>query len=230
MKFAKLGIPEIKKEELSAYLNKNTFRNVFYMSSGIALFIIGVIIYGIILNLREVSLHKAMLDKGFRELKNPNIVVDRKTYQLGLYEDTVLVKSYRVSFGRNISKAKNRFDDNATPVGEYKICDVDTLNRYHKFLKLNYPNLEDATEVLRLGLISQKEFDDIRFQYYYGDCPEYNDVLGGNIGIHGIGRLNYIFKNLPFVYNWTDGSIAMSNENIDEIYSVIGKGVKVVVK
>jgi murein L,D-transpeptidase YafK len=171
-----------------------------------------------------------MIDKGFRILKNANIVIDRKSYQLNLYEDTVLVKSYRVSFGKNISKHKNRADDNATPVGEYKICDIDTLHQYHKFLKLNYPNLDDAAEVLRLGLISQKEFDDIRFQFYYGDCPEYNKILGGNIGIHGIGRLNYIFKNLPFVYNWTNGSIAMSDEDIDELYSVTGKGVTVVIK
>lgn len=230
MNFRKFRLPEIKKEEVSVYINKKTFRNVFYMTSGIILFIIGVIAYGIILNLREVSLHRAMLDKGYRKFNNPNIVIDRKSYQLHLYEDTVLVKSYRVSFGRTVSRSKSRANDIATPVGEYKICAIDTVYKYHKFLQLNYPNLEDAAEVLRQGLISQKDFDDIKFQFYYGECPEYNKILGGNIGVHGIGRLNYIFKNLPFVYNWTDGSIAMSNENIDEIYSVIGKGTKVVIK
>ena len=55
-------------------------------------------------------------------------------------------------------------------------------------------------------------------------------MLGGEIGIHGIGRLNYIFKNLPFVYNWTNGSIAMSDEDIDELYSVVKLGTKVVIK
>jgi len=55
-------------------------------------------------------------------------------------------------------------------------------------------------------------------------------VLGGNICIHGIGRLNSIFKNLPFVYNWTDGSIALSNESLDEILSVIKTGTQVVIK
>lgn len=229
MNLTKLRIPGIDKE-VSEYLNKNTLRNVFFMTSGIVVFIIGVIVYGIILNLREVSLQKAMLDKGFRMFKNPNLVIDRKTYQLHLYEDTILVKSYRVSFGKNVSRKKSRANDIATPVGEYKICDVDTLHKYHKFLKLNYPNLDDATEVLRLGLISQKEFDELRFQFYYGDCTDYNKVLGGNIGIQGIGRLDFIFKNLPFVYNWTDGSVAMSNENIDEILSVTGKGTKVVIK
>ena len=40
----------------------------------------------------------------------------------------------------------------------------------------------------------------------------------------------YIFKNLPFVFNWTNGSIAMSDENIDEIHSVIREGTEVVIK
>ncbi len=229
MNFTKFRIPGIDKE-LSEYLNKNTFRNVFFMTSGIFVFIAGVLVYGIILNLREVSLQKAMLDKGFRMFKNPNLIIDRRSYQLHLYEDTILVKSYRVSFGKNINRKKSRADDNSTPVGEYQICEIDTLHKYHKFLRINYPNLNDAEEVLRLGLITQKEFDDLKFQFYYGDCPEYNDVLGGNVGIHGIGRLDFIFKNLPFVYNWTDGSVAMSNDNIDEILSVTGRGTKVVIK
>ncbi|HQJ45413.1 MAG TPA: L,D-transpeptidase, partial [Ignavibacteriaceae bacterium] len=58
----------------------------------------------------------------------------------------------------------------------------------------------------------------------------YNQVLGGNIGIQGIGRLNYVFKNLPFVYNWTDGSIALSNEDLDEIIKVIKPGTQIVIK
>jgi len=54
--------------------------------------------------------------------------------------------------------------------------------------------------------------------------------LGGDIGIHGIGRLNFFFKNLPFVFNWTDGSIALSNENIDELISVVKVGTKIVIR
>jgi hypothetical protein len=104
------------------------------------------------------------------------------------------------------------------------------LNKYHKFLRLNYPNLNDATEALRKGIISQKEFDKLSFQFYYDDCPDLVTALGGNIGIQGIGEYNSIFKNLPFVYNWTDGSVAVSNESIDEIYSVVKKGTKVVIK
>lgn len=190
----------------------------------------GVLIYGIILNLKQETLKEAMLNKGFSELKNPNIIIDRATFTLKLYEDTVLVKIYRASFGRNVHQIKYRAGDEATPVGTYKICSIDTSVHYHRFFRLNYPNLEDATDALRKGWISQKIFDRIKFEFYYEGCTKFNNVLGGNIGIHGIGKFNFIFKNLPFVYNWTNGSIALSDEDIDELYSVIKVGTKVVIK
>jgi hypothetical protein len=90
--------------------------------------------------------------------------------------------------------------------------------------------LDDASEALRKSLITQKQFNQIKFEFYYEECVSYNEVLGGDIGIHGIGRLNSIFKNLPFVYNWTDGSIALSNESLDEILTVIKIGTPVVIK
>lgn len=222
--------PRFRDIKLSNFVYKNTLRNIFYMTAGIVVFIFGVIAYGIILNSLEDSLPDAMLKKGYTSLSDVNIVIERKTFTLTIYEDTVFIKSYRASFGRNLNNAKSKADDNATPVGEYQICTIDTSHTYHKFFKLNYPNLNDAGEALKRGLITQQEYDQLRFEYYYEDCPKLNTALGGNMGIHGIGRLNYIFKNLPFVYNWTDGSVALSNEHIDEILSVIRKGTKVVIK
>ena len=194
------------------------------------LFMFGVLLYGIILNIREIPLDEWMREKGFSELVNPNIIVDRENYTLNLFEDTVLVKSYRVSFGRNVHHAKNRASDEATPIGEYKICAIDSSESHTIIFRLNYPNIDDASEALRKGWISQKEFNQIKFEFYYEGCTKFNKVLGGGIGIHGIGRLNYIFKNLPFVYNWTNGSIAMSDEDIDELYTVVKIGTKVVIK
>jgi murein L,D-transpeptidase YafK len=205
-------------------------RNVLLTISAIALFFSGVLVYGVILKMREVPLKDAMLNKGFRKLENVNIIVDRRNYTLNVYEDTVLIKSYRASFGRNLADKKKKFDDGATPVGTYKICSVVNDKNYYKFVKISYPNLEDASEALRKSFITQKEFNQIKFEYYYEECVSYNQVLGGNIGIHGIGRLNSIFKNLPFVYNWTDGSIALSNEDLDEILTVIKPGTQIVIK
>jgi murein L,D-transpeptidase YafK len=212
------------------YIDKSTVRNIFYMTAAMLLFMFGVLLYGIILNIREMPLAEWMREKGYSKLANPNIIVDKNNYTLNLFEDTVLVKSYRVSFGRNVHQAKNRAGDEATPIGEYKICAIDSSEFYTLMFRLNYPNIDDASEALRKGWISQKEFNQIKFEFYYEGCTKFNKILGGEIGIHGIGRLNYIFKNLPFVYNWTNGSIAMSDEDIGELYSVVKIGTKVVIK
>ena len=171
---------------IGKYINTATLKNALYFSGGIILFMAGVIVYGIIINLREIPLSEAMRSKGFTKFSNPNIVIDRKTYSLNLYEDTVLIKSYRASFGKNISTPKSHANDDATPVGDYEICSIDTSSKYHKFLRLNYPNIHDAAEGLRMGLISQKTFDTLNFEFYHEGCPSSNTALGGNIGIEGI--------------------------------------------
>jgi len=229
-KISELKTLELGPIKVSNYLNSVVARNIIYMTLAIILFFFGVIIYGIVLNLRQVSLSEAMEQNGLGDLKNVSLVVDRKTYTLSIYEDEILVKSYRASFGRMINRPKVKAGDGATPVGEYRICSIDTAVTYYKFFKINYPSLNDAVEALKKGWISQREFNDIKFQYYYENCTQFHRILGGNIGIHGIGRFNYILKNLPFVFNWTDGSIALCDEDIDELYSIIKVGTKVVIK
>ena len=228
--FEKLKNTQIGPFKVSEYINKDVLRNVVYLTFAIMIFFFGVLVYGVVLNLRDITLSEAIIKTGYTEITNPKIVIDRHNYTLGIYEDSVLIKNYRVSFGKSVQIAKSRAGDKATPVGVYRVCKIYKTHKYHKYFQINYPNLEDGASALRKGLISQKEFNDIKFQYYYEGCTKFHNVLGGDIGIHGIGELNYIFKNLPFVYNWTNGSIAMSNENIDEIYSVIREGTEVVIK
>lgn len=222
--------PEENTNSIITILSSALLRNIIFTIGAMALFVSGVIVYGIILNLREIPLSEAMAAKGFRKLDDVNVLIDRKTFTLSIYEDTVFIKSYRVSFGRNLNDNKKTSNDGATPVGNYKICSITDDQTYYKFLKLNYPNLDDAADALRKSIITQKQFNQLKFEFYYEECVSPNSVLGGNIGIHGIGRLNPIFKNLPFVYNWTDGSIAISNESLDELLSVIKTGTQVVIK
>lgn len=196
----------------------------------IVLFFFGMIVYGVILNSAEITLAEAMRSKGFETLENVNIIIERSKYSLNLYSDTTLVKSYKVVFGKNEKLKKSRANDHATPVGEYRICEIDTANIYYKFLKLNYPNEKDASEALQNGIIDRSEFIAITQAQKKGDCSPSDTNLGANIGIQGIGKYNAIFKNLPFIFNWTNGSIALSNENIDELYSVVELGTKVVIK
>ena len=207
--------------------NFNLFRNVAYFSGSVFVFFAGMIIYGIILNLREITLNEAMISKELSKLGEITIIIDRSNYQLDLYSDTVLVKRYKVVFGKNRSNLKTSAFDYATPIGNYNICIIDTNTQYHKFLKLNYPNRRDAAEALKNHYINKSEHDKIIQSYSNNNCSQNETPLGANIGIHGTGEYDFIFKNLPFIFNWTNGSIAVSNENIDELFSVVKIGTKV---
>jgi murein L,D-transpeptidase YafK len=204
-------------------------KNILYVSASMVFFFAGLILYGIVLNLREVTLAEALNEKKMTGLNDVHLVVDRKNYKIELYSDKILVKTYKAAFGKNSSIMKTSASDNVTPIGDYTICSVDTLSQYHKYLHLNYPNDRDAAENFKQGYINKDEYNVITLSFEKSECPPSETQLGSGIGIHGIGKYNTIFKNLPFSFNWTTGSIAVSDENIDELYSVckIGTPVKI---
>lgn len=190
-------------------------------------FFAGMITYGIILNIREVTLKEAMAEKNLTELKNVYIVVNRKKYRLELYSDSVLVKSYKAVFGKNFGTIKRSKDDYITPIGDYYICSIDTMSKFNKFFRLSYPNEKDITEAFRENWITKSEFLLLQQSSKNNDCPSDSTAISANIGIHGMGRFNFIFKNLPFSFNWTNGSVSISDENINEIYPIIKVGTRV---
>jgi len=202
-------------------------KNILYIAGSVVLFFAGLILYGVILNLREKPLNEAMAEKGLKQLNDVYLIVDRKNFHIELYSDKSLIKTYKAAFGKNNSTVKTSSTDYVTPIGDYKICAIDTNSQFHKYIHLNYPNELDAGEALKRGYINKVEFDAIMLAARKNECPPKETSLGSDIGIHGIGAYNAIFKNLPFVFNWTTGSIAVSDENIDELYKVVKIGTPV---
>jgi murein L,D-transpeptidase YafK len=205
-------------------------KNIIYFGISILIFFTGVILYGIILNMREITLTEAMKVHGLTKLNNVYLIVDKNNFKLDLYSDSLMIKSYKAVYGRNTSRIKKTLDDNVTPIGIYKICMIDSSDLYHKFLQLNYPDLNDVAELYKNGYIGKIEYNDLTETLSQNDCLPEEFNRDKKIGIHGIGEYNLIFKNLPFVFNWTNGSIAVSNENIDELFKVtqIGTTVEII--
>ncbi|MBI9072269.1 MAG: L,D-transpeptidase [Melioribacteraceae bacterium] len=154
-----------------------------------------------------------------------SIVVERKSYKLHLYSDTLLVKSYRAVFGRNNNVKKLR-NDFSTPIGNYKVVSISDSTEFYKYFKLNYPNKLDVGEALKNSEITKPEFDVFVGAIKKGKYGIDNEF----IGIQGLGEYDFIFKNLPFVFNWTNGSIAISNDAIDELTKFIKVGTPVIIK
>jgi L,D-peptidoglycan transpeptidase YkuD (ErfK/YbiS/YcfS/YnhG family) len=135
------------------------------------------------------------------------IVVNKDRGLLTLYVAGRPVRSYRAEFGRNAAAPKIHAGDLATPEGRYRIVAKKgpDATRYHKALLLDYPNETD-----------RQRFESARRA---GRVPP-GARPGGLIEIHGEGGRGR---------DWTDGCVALSNVDMDDLFSRVGIGTPVTV-
>lgn len=138
--------------------------------------------------------------------------------------DKLLAAFDHVSVGRwGVSQEKRR-GDGKTPLGEYRIAWEKAEGQFGPFMGLDYPSLARAEKGLAAGEISQSEFDAIKAAHAEGRIPPQNTRLGGQIGIHGIGRADPgIHRDL----NWTKGCVALTNAQMRQFMNLAGKGARV---
>jgi murein L,D-transpeptidase YafK len=138
-------------------------------------------------------------------------------------------KQYRVASGKGGRGDKKKTGDRHTPVGIYRIVESKDSEKFHRFLHLSYPNIKDAFYGLKNKMIGRNEFDAIVQASKAGAIPPQDTALGGAIGIHGLGLENGDRLYLHLSNDWTDGCVALTNKQIDELSQYIGIGTKVVI-
>lgn len=138
-----------------------------------------------------------------------------------LWQQDRLVRSFRIALGKQPNGAKQHRGDSRTPVGRYYIGDKRPSRRFYKFLALTYPNIADAERGLERNLIDQQLWADILFAQLERTLPPQNTLLGGGVGIHGYGGR----VELPI--DWTEGCIAVSDNDIDYLYETVPVGTPV---
>jgi murein L,D-transpeptidase YafK len=132
-----------------------------------------------------------------------------------------------IAIGRGGAGLKTHRGDNITPYGEYRIGWVGDRSSFHRFFGLNYPSAENAELALYKGLIDKYTYNRIVEAHRYHGVPPQNTPLGGQIGIHGLGRADEkIHKSM----NWTHGCIAMTNSQIDHLSHWVEPGTVVKIK
>ena len=140
------------------------------------------------------------------------------------------IKQYNIAHGRGGKGTKIRSGDKKTPTGTYRAIDFKTNSKFHFFIQLNYPNPLDAWRGYRNEVISGAEFKQIIQAYKRKSLPPQSTGLGGYIGIHGIGRMTDEKNRIHEAHNWTEGCIAVKNEEINELKRYITLGTKVVIR
>jgi L,D-peptidoglycan transpeptidase YkuD (ErfK/YbiS/YcfS/YnhG family) len=138
---------------------------------------------------------KSTIEKSRRN-KSTAIIVDKFSRQCMLYNSGKLKYTFSVELGSNWMTDKQLKGDKATPEGNYSIIrKIKQPNtKYYKALLINYPNEKDL-----------KKFEKAKKQKL---IPRNADI-GGLIEIHGHGNQGA---------DWTNGCIALKNEDMDIIY------------
>jgi hypothetical protein len=159
-------------------------------------------------------------DLGIRvNMSARRIVITKHAKTLVLFDGEEEVLRIPVVIGKNAAD-KEREGDLATPEGEFYICEKNFTSKYHRFLGLSYPNIEDAERGLREKIITRDEYEQIREAILEKRCPPWKTALGGEVGLHGPS---------PNV-TWTHGCVAMSVEQIERLYDLMEIGDEVVVR
>lgn len=124
-----------------------------------------------------------------------------------------LVRYYKAVFGPRPLEDKKMSGDRCTPEGWFTIQTKNPSSKYHKFLRLDYPN--DST-IARFTALKAK-----------GVLPA-SAKIGGDIGIHGIWKGGDDMIEMGVC--WTDGCIALKNKDVEELYSLVGVGTRVYIR
>ncbi len=149
---------------------------------------------------------KNLYNEALNLSKELNVIVVIKDERiLKVIRDGKTIKTYIAEFGKNPLEKKIKSGDLATPEGRYKIVEKKGYKKtkYYLALLLNYPNEED-----------KRRFEEAKKR---GLIPK-NARIGGLIEIHGDGG-----KGI----DWTEGCVALENEDMKELYNLVSKGTPV---
>lgn len=154
-----------------------------------------------------------------------DVNTDKET--LTVMDYTSVVHTFEgIAIGRNGVSRSRTEGDQTTPLGSYRIRKINPDSRYHLFFGFDYPNLKQANEALKAQRISSAEWQSINLAHMQGREPPANTALGGYIGIHGIGSGD---PQIHEDFNWTEGCVALTNEQMDELARWVKAGTQVIV-
>ncbi|PHS69546.1 MAG: L,D-transpeptidase [Methylophaga sp.] len=155
------------------------------------------------------------------------LIVVRSEHRLVVKKNGNTLRTFKVALGSGGRKAKRQEGDHTTPKGRYLISKVRDSDRFHLFIQLNYPNMDDAKRALKNNMISRDVYRKILGAHLAKELPPQNTALGGAIGIHGIGQETKDKLDIHEIADWTQGCIAMRNHEIEELSRFIKVGTKI---
>lgn len=139
--------------------------------------------------------------------KADRVIIDKSERRLTLLRGDTPLHSYPIALG-SAPKGPKRFEgDERTPEGVYSIDYRNSRSAFHLALRISYPNESDRVLAMEAGLDP-----------------------GGQIMIHGLKNGQGWLGDRHLGDDWTDGCIAVTNDQIEEIWSLVDLGTPVEIR
>jgi murein L,D-transpeptidase YafK len=164
-----------------------------------------VFIFLVIFVFIDTTFFKSLADISFK--KSDRIVVLKSKRLMLLMSEGKIIRAYKIALGKNPVGPKTCAGDKKTPEGVYKIDSKKSDSKFYKALHISYPNE-----------------DDIRRSQKVCSSP------GGEVMIHGLPNGKGKIGKLHRTIDWTDGCIAVTNKEMDEIWDLVPDGTPIEIK
>jgi murein L,D-transpeptidase YafK len=135
------------------------------------------------------------------------IVVHKTGRKMELFREGQLIASYKISLGLSPSGQKQREGDFRTPEGSYRLTRRNAESDFFLAVQVSYPEASDIA-------IARKN----------GWAP------GGLIMVHGLPNFPKYPRDRYLSSDWTDGCIALSNEDMLDFWLLTGQGTPIEIR
>jgi len=135
------------------------------------------------------------------------IVIVKSARTMTLESGGRVLKTYKVALGGQPVGPKHQQSDHKTPEGDYLVDAKNPHSQFHMALHISYPNAQDRAWARKTGVNP-----------------------GGDVEIHGLGKGFGWIGPAQRLNDWTDGCIAVTNREIEEIYKLIPVGTRVEIR
>jgi murein L,D-transpeptidase YafK len=142
-----------------------------------------------------------------RPEKAERVLVVKSERRLYLLSGGEVLRSYRVALGREPKGTKIYQGDGRTPEGLYRITAFNADSRFYRSIRVSYPNAQDVERARALG-----------------------ETAGGDIMIHGLAPERRQYGAEHWQFNWTNGCIAVTDQEIDEIWQRVEVGTPIEIR
>lgn len=133
------------------------------------------------------------------------VLVLKSRRSLLLMKGDEVLKRYIVSLGANPVGPKTRQGDHKTPEGTYILDRHNAKSQFYRAIHISYPNADDLARAKKLGVRA-----------------------GGDLYIHGLP--NGFHGHNDALGDWTEGCIAVTDTEIDEIWRMVPDGTPIEIR